>query len=175
MEYTKAANGVSLLPQEAIDEILEIVRDTRDLPGAIVEAGAYKCGTTLEIAKADPAKKVYALDAFGGASSTFSETNFEGAKKYTESQSNISLVAGNIIDTARQVNEPVSILFIDCDDYAPAVAVLEAIPKKMPVGGKIIVDDAEFDGIVKAFAGWDSTGWSDKKLPSGLVVYTREA
>ena len=174
MEYTAAKNGVSVLPQEAIDDLLKVIADAKDVPGSIVEAGTYRCGTTMEIANAAPEKRVYALDAFGVVNTGFKDVTIDGVRAYTKDQQNIVLVPGDIVDTAATVKDTVSVLVIDCDDYAPALAALKAITPNMPVGAKVVVDDAEFDGIVKAFASWDSSGWTDQKMRSGLVVYTRE-
>lgn len=174
--YTKARNGRSVLPQECIDEILEIIDSLYNVPGCMVECGSFKCGTAMEMAMRDDARLVYALDAFGGkkAMEAFVDSSLAEVLEYTKNQKNLTVMQGDICDLVNVMKAPVALLLLDCDEYEPTLAALKTISPLMPVGAKIIGDDMAFNDIVKAFAAWDSYGWTDKTLGSGMVVYTRE-
>jgi O-methyltransferase len=125
--------------------------------GAVVELGAFKCGTSVWLAKAVKAlalkrTKVIAFDAWDGFPPRRSLLDLyehprcvfhdlEAVRAYTEPYG-IELVVGDIFETApeRLAEEPILLAFIDTDNYSSARVALETIAVNLVAGGAIVLD-----------------------------------
>jgi len=163
----------AILPETVISEICDELDQIKS-PGAIVEIGAYRCGTTIELAKHCPDRTVYALDAFGGPGKidSFKNVDFGDVQADTAPYPNIRLVRGDICETVKTLNDPVALILIDCDDGEPCDVALEHLVPLLVEGGRIVVDDAEFEGIKQSCNKY-LDGWSSVKNESGLVIRQR--
>src|SRR5258708_6585148 len=77
----KLAKSRSDCDEACIDALIGYVRETKDIPGDIVEAGSYRCGSTIAMAATTAYcgtdKMVYAFDVFGGLPYGEGQAGFE--------------------------------------------------------------------------------------------------
>jgi predicted O-methyltransferase YrrM len=130
---------------------------THGRSGAVVELGAFKCGTSVWLAKAIRQlglrnAPVIAFDAWDGFPPRRSLLDLyehprcvfrdlEAVRRYTEPY-NIELVPGDIFETApaRLARERILLAFVDTDNYSGARAALTAIVPNLVRGGAIVLD-----------------------------------
>lgn len=133
----------------------------RHLPGAIVEFGAYRGGTTAFLAKAARAlgyrTRIIAFESFRGfpprrdlldlyAHPAGFFRDESAVRRYLEPLG-VELIAGDIIDTVRVlVDVPIALAFVDTDNYTSAAAALEYVVPQTLVGGVIVFDHYTGDG-----------------------------
>lgn len=162
----KALNGRSVLPQDALEELLALLDGLP--PGDIVEIGANLCGTTVELATRAPERRVIAFDYFGMSEpGSMFHVNFGEVSAYAAQCPNIDLVQGPIEDTVPGFAAAPALLFIDCDEEVPAKAALEWFAPL--VSGIIVIDDWNFGAIQTAVKA-TVPNWRPRLLPSGLAV-----
>lgn len=164
----------AILPDDAIADIVRVIEELRDVPGDIAECGAYRCGTTIVLAKHAAPKRVYAFDVFGG--SPYNDGSFGGFEnaditeifEFIKDFKNITLVQGKHEQTIPEHAPPtLSLLIIDSDHYASAIHCLTHLVPRISPGGVVLIDDKNFDGISRAV----SEQFPDRQmidLPSGL-------
>ena len=144
-----------------IDKLVELVRSVGDVSGEIVECGSYKCGATIALAAADPNKKVYALDTFGGLPYGESQQGFENFANtdfyeivYTTSEfPNIRLIQGRHEETVPRLAPligPVSFLFMDSDFYSSHQVCLTTFWPQISPKGIIVFHDWTFSSVQQA-------------------------
>lgn len=167
-ELTKLGVSRSACLPEQLQKLAELVYHAKDIPGDIIEIGAYRCGSTLVLAaqseESSPHKKVFAFDTFAGrpASSAFDpqiipqfESDLNEVKKVTESIPSIELVSGLHEETIPSFpHRPVSLLFLDSDMYMSHVATLQHFWADISVGGFLVLHDfitLNCPGVRKAF------------------------
>jgi hypothetical protein len=150
--------------------IYEILKETINIPGDIVEFGCWKGSNLLFMAKVlsllqpNSIKQVYAFDSFEGLQ-TFADEDGEGIKetfknKYKgdqevirkclqtyEMENWVTLVVGDALKTIGEFEEEnkhvmFSLAYIDFDLYAPCLKALEFSHRNLNLGGFIILDEA---------------------------------
>lgn len=131
-----------------------------NLKGSVVELGTYRGGTAMFLARLikrlGQEWKVITFDNFDGFPPRrspldmynhpgVSDAKLEEVKRYLKDE-NVEIVAGDIVETAKRLeNEPLILSFIDTDNYSPARAALEIIKERTLVGGSIVFD--HFTGV----------------------------
>lgn len=134
-----------------------LIEQRKDLPGCIVELGAYKCGSTIAMAQVTD-KTVYSFDLFGGlpygpqgAFDKFGATDFDAIVRYTCRYPNIKLVRGMHEDTVPVFPpQPITLAFFDSDFYDSHVTGLENIWPMVVEGGIVVFHDWLFDDVQRA-------------------------
>lgn len=138
---------------------------TRTLPGAVVEVGCFRCGTSAvayRLLKGLGVARPYTcIDTFGGfVDSQFSEDVDAGtvpshrggfsvnSRPFVQRLlaqwrvSDIALLQGDIVTVpADLLPERIAVALIDVDLEAPTYAALEKIHPRLVPGGVILVDD----------------------------------
>jgi O-methyltransferase len=125
--------------------------------GAVVELGAFKCGTSVWLAEAIRRlglhdSPVIAFDAWDGFPPRRSLLDLythprcvfrdlDAVRRYTAPY-DIELIPGDIFETApaRLVTEPILLAFVDTDNYSGARAALGTIVPNLVLGGAIVLD-----------------------------------
>jgi predicted O-methyltransferase YrrM len=152
----------------------ELVRMIADVPGNIVDAGAYKGISTLQFAHAinaycpNSSARVVAFDTF---TSTFPRVRADESKSATDHMNTydptaldrlreairehalgerIELVIGDIVETMPAFVEKhpgfrVNLLHCDLDVYKPTLAVLESLWSRVVPGGIAVFDEYAVD------------------------------
>jgi hypothetical protein len=151
--------------------LLECLRDTKNIPGPIVEIGAYRGGNATlmlqALAHADDSRKYFIMDSFEGFPELHeydpkhTQSGFDEEYNYCEIYDrfvmfdNAEIIRGFVPSTFARLpkNEKFSLVFFDCDLYEPAVATLDYFWDRLNPGGYILLHDymhAEFGGVTKA-------------------------
>lgn len=125
------------------------------LEGCVAEFGVFKGGTTRFLAEVvsslDRTWPIYGFDTFDGfppRRTTLDMYDHEGAEYSRFSlvqqylaDTNIELVRGDIVDTARILHDkPMVLTFIDTDNYSAARAAIAEVSEGTVVGGAIVLD-----------------------------------
>jgi hypothetical protein len=149
--------------------VYDILKQTLDVPGNIVEFGSWKGSNLLFMAKVlnllqpNSIKQIYSFDSFEGLQ-TFSDKDGDIANVFTSSykgneailreflslydmNSWVHLVIGDAmktIDAFQKKNEHmmISMAYIDFDLYDPCKKALEFTDERLSVGGIIAMDEA---------------------------------
>ncbi len=157
MSFIELAKQRSICHPNNIDTLVRIVNELKSVSGDIVECGSYKCGTTIALT-ADPLKKVYAFDMFGGLPygegagwEHLGDGNFEEIQSVTVQFPNIVLVRGRHEETIPKFpNQPVSLIFMDSDFYASHKVCLEHLWPMLSSGGMVVFHDWAFECVQQA-------------------------
>jgi predicted O-methyltransferase YrrM len=134
-------------------------------PGNIIECGVYRAGTTVLLARMlsqhDLAKRIYALDSFGGFASEIEDEIRRGLvveEGRTAFRANsaayvrrklavlgvadrIEVVPGFFEDTLPTIDDRFCLALVDCDLEQSIAFCLEHLWAKMGDGGYVVVDD----------------------------------
>lgn len=145
---------------EDIALLIKATESVRELAGDIVEIGCWKCGTTSALANANPHKKVFGFDLFGGNPypertefAHLCEVDFAEIRMMTAFWPNIHLIQGKHEETIPAFEcPPLSFMFVDSDWYESHVVALEYLAKHVVIGGIIAFHDWAFDGVRMATA-----------------------
>jgi hypothetical protein len=149
---------------------MELVRKVRDIPGDIVDAGAYKGSSTLQFAhllniyQPNSRSRVIAFDTFDAVFPRVRGDEAQAAVDHMESYessafdqltdaveelglaSRIGIVRGDITDTlpkflAGNPGMRISLLHCDLDVYPPTLATLQAAWQRLVIGGIAVFDE----------------------------------
>ena len=142
----------SWIPERSRLVLRELMAETASVPGDVVEAGCYRCGTTAILAEeaAKRGKVVYAFDLWGGlpygeeqtAFREFGDVEFEEVRRYISQWPNVELVRGRHEETVPAWEKrPLSLAFIDSDfGSSHDVCLAHFLPVLSP-GGAVVFDD----------------------------------
>ncbi len=153
--------------------VCDLLRQTLETPGDIVEFGCWKGANLLTMAKflsvmqPNTIKQMYAFDSFEGLQ-TFDEK--DGAKAEQETRGDyvgdeavirkmialhgfeewVHLVVGNAIETIPEFfrqndHKMISFAYVDFDLYEPCAVALEHVDRCLSVNGLIVFDEALTD------------------------------
>lgn len=129
----------------------------------IVEIGVFKGGTSAFLARATAAldmfdATVHSFDTFEGHDridvdevrdhthkpGDFRETSFESVRAFLQTYSNVTVYQGRFEDRCTLLGEqPIGLVHLDVDLYAPTLHALEFGDSRMVAGGAFVVDDYE--------------------------------
>jgi len=140
-----------------IDTLVRIAKETAHIHGSIAECGSYRCGSTIALAVANPKKKVFAFDLFGGLPygevgfENFKDADFKEIWAATGPFTNIILVSGKHEDTVPDFAfNNWSMIFMDSDYYESHKVCLSTFWPKLSSGGYVVFHDPTFEGVQKA-------------------------
>lgn len=151
---------------DASGRLTEIVlRETREVPGDIIECGAARCGTSCfvgtQLKENNINKKVYALDSFQGfdknelhieraagltnaGDDSFTYTSPEYVERKIRGlglESYVVPIGGWFKETLPTLCGPFSFAIIDCDLERSIEDCLEYVWPRLSIGGLIMIDD----------------------------------
>lgn len=146
---------------EELDLIIQMVEETRGVPGDIFEIGSWKCGTSGVMAAKAPDRLVYAFDMFGGMPpgikgppwDFFDGTTWEEIVATAANFPNMRLVRGPHEETVpafAYFKRPISLMLMDSDHYASHKISLEWLAPLVSREGVIMFHDWMFDEVQRA-------------------------
>jgi O-methyltransferase len=125
------------------------------LRGVVAEFGMFKGGTTMFLSRIVEQLgqdwQVIGFDTFDGFPARRSPldmydhpdcvfTDLPAVRRYLDGR-NIRIIAGDIVETSRQIQaEDIVLSFIDTDNYSSAKAALEIVQERTVIGGAIVFD-----------------------------------
>jgi O-methyltransferase len=153
--------GYCFVDRRRAEAIVALVQRACALPGAFIECGTYKGGTSVLMGLAlrhfGATKKIYMLDSFQGlpkpnqnTDSMYKEgdmrsdyANAAAAIEQNGLEGVCQIVPGWFSDTLPTLNsdEQYSLVHLDCDLYDPAKLCLDYLYPRVVPGGFIIIDD----------------------------------
>jgi len=142
----------------------------KSFDGEIVEVGCYKAGlleiACKQLATFSSGMKVYGFDIFesmpapGKHDGNPKKENWELAPNPIENARALlaatdyphwELIKGDVLETTKKFEEPISVLRIDVDWYEPTLAALENLYPLLVQGGVLLIDDyGHWEGCRKA-------------------------
>jgi len=154
---------------------LESLRLTSEVPGSIVEVGAFEggnalCALSYCLAQKGERRKYYIIDSFEGFPdlnekdpAKFKKGDYKTSSSFQEitnsfkSFTNVEILKGFVPDifAALPEEEKYSLVFYDCDLYEPALDTFEYFWSRLSPGGVILIHDHEtevggFTGVKEA-------------------------
>mgnify|MGYP006076813765 CR=1 FL=1 len=151
----------TLLDKFRLYELFELVKQTNDVEGDILEIGVYKGGSGILLAKASVnlKKTVYLLDTFEGVvKAGGKDTKYQGGEHFDTSVEqiqrlikkykikNTKIFKGVFPDDFTDSVDKVSFVHCDVDVYKSCRDIIEYLLPKLSVGSIIVFDDYGFDG-----------------------------
>jgi len=171
LAYARAFNLESNVPLETTVLgnwlLLEALRATTGMPGAIAEVGAFQCGNACLLLNAmslwGDARSYYVFDSFRGFGGLSPQDPAELAGSYDVDYGashilnrmrlypQARVITGFVPESFREVpeGERFSLVFFDCDLYQPALDTFHFIWERLLPGGVLAIHD-----YVAADGGW---------------------
>lgn len=174
----------TLVDKYRLYELWDLVSQTKNIEGSILEVGVWRGGSGVLIARRsnidNPASDIFLCDTFQGVVLAGSDdSTYKGGE---HADTSFEVVSGLIRDThvknthllqgifphdtgAKIQNEIFRFAHIDVDVYQSAKEVLEWVWPRLAVGGIVVFDDYGFfrcDGVTKIV--------NEKKGTQGMVV-----
>lgn len=149
----------TLIGIDRLNFIAKALKDTKNIPGDMVEIGVYKGGSSYFIASQNLDKTLYCCDSFEGLPETtskdkdkkhyhfkgdFADTSFEHVKNLLSDFTNIEIIKGFFpkIEIHKQMyDKQFSFVHLDVDLYKPTIECLEFFYARMPKGAILVSDD----------------------------------
>jgi SAM-dependent methyltransferase len=120
----------------------------RLIDGVFLEFGVATGGTTREIARLNPTRKIYGFDWFRGLPEKWhrdADAGLFACEPPRDLPGNVELVEGLFQETLapwlKQHPEPVAFVHIDCDLYSSTIFVLRALRDRLEDGTVIVFDE----------------------------------
>jgi O-methyltransferase len=163
---------------EAVEIIRSILALTNEIPGAIVECGCFKGGSTakLSLAAAMAMRRMHVFDSFEGLpapaasaagfdeSQVFQQGGYAGTlEEVTDNVrrfgdlSVCSFHKGWFEETLPSLNEPVAVAFVDVDLVSSLKTCLDHLYPLLSPGGKLFNHDGHLPTCVEAMRAWAQT------------------
>jgi hypothetical protein len=182
--------------------VYELVKQTLDVPGNIVEFGCWKGSNLLLMAKVlkllqpNTMKEVFAFDSFEGLQTFTKKDNVDGGKlrgaykgnekilrefiKLYEMEHWVHLIKGDATKTIKKFDKEnshmlISFAYIDFDLYTPTQEALKFLNKRLSVGGLIAFDEAllpEWEGEGRAMV--EFLEENEGRYEPSIVKFTRQ-
>lgn len=143
----------TLIDDERMHNLIQCVRETKSVPGCIVEIGVYKGGSLQQIALKERSKNIYGLDTFSGLAEKtegidlhkvgwFNDTSFEKVREDLRGFTNVKVMKGTFPQDFYGFQPgQISLAHIDVDMYESTKKSLDWVALFIPVGGIAICDD----------------------------------
>lgn len=159
-EASQKVQGHTLVDPYRRHELWSLAKQSRKVPGCILEVGVWRGGTGALMAAAAPEKLVHLADTFEGVVKAGErDPGYKGGEHADTSEriveellasmgiSNARLHRGMFPeDTGGQVEGPVALLHCDVDVYESAKGVVEWCLPRLSSGGVMVFDDYGFHG-----------------------------
>jgi len=149
----------SMSTNERLYNLMQLIIETKNVPGDIVEFGTYVGGTAAIIIETlnyfNINKKVFLFDTFGGIpkanlgidsrwSGMFSNVSLAEVKDKFSEFKNVRIFPGDVFKTIENVNFPISFAHVDVDTYEAANIVTSKVWPYLNNNGIILFDDYGF-------------------------------
>lgn len=147
----------SMISDDQLFDLIQLVRNTRSIKGEIVEFGCYNGGSSAFIIKSRNAycknKNVYLFDTFSGIpkskygldstwTSSFSNNSYLEVKSFFYKEKNLKIIKGNLISNIKNLkNKKISFCYLASDTLESGEAILKFIWPRLSRGGIIAVCD----------------------------------
>lgn len=144
-------------PKERCYILYQLLKNTNNLEGDIVEVGVYRGRSAKVIALASPNRNVYLFDTFTGMpevdsmrdnfyqKGAFSNTSLDEVRKFLSECKNVTIYVGFFPDTAKPIAEKTfSFVHIDVDIYKSYIDCCKFFYPRMVEGGIMLFDDVGF-------------------------------
>lgn len=160
------------------DCLRELVRVVRDIPGMILEIGAWEGRSTAALAAAAHPRIVHTVDTWDGSPGEISAKLAGERDVHAQFLANIDAFTDGNVEAHRMgwrefvptVDEPVALAFIDAEhSYAEVRDNVEALIPKMAPGGIICGDDAHHGPVQEAL--FDVFGKSDVLTEASIWIW----
>lgn len=142
--------------QEALGRL---VRSVADVPGALVEIGAWEGRSTIAMAKAAWPRVVHSVDTWVGSPGEISSELAAERDVFATWSANVAEATDGNVEAHRMgwrdyvptIDEPIALVFIDAEHtYREVADNIAAVLPKMAPGGVICGDDVHHPPIVEA-------------------------
>lgn len=161
----------SICSKDNLQALTNMIHQTKNVLGDIVEIGSYQCGSTIVMAATaehitKPIKQVFAFDTFSAMpavsefdehkAGNFGDMDFEEISKAVSVLPNITLVRGIHEETIPAfAPRQLAFVFMDSDLYVSHLVALQNLWPMISKGGVIMFHDSKTDdcpGVRKAIA-----------------------
>jgi hypothetical protein len=153
---TKArARAKSMLHDQQLFDLIQLVKATKDVEGSILEFGSLHGGSgavLVEAANHYGKKPVYLFDSFDGIpdsrygldyrwSGAFSNNSYQEVKNAFKDCDNVKVVQGNLCETYKTIEGPVSICYVASDTLESGEILLNHFWPRLSENGIMLVCD----------------------------------
>ena len=139
----------SMISDEQLFDLIQLIKLTREVPGSVVEYGSLHGGSGAVLAEAlnyFGSKNLYLFDTFAGIPSSsygldyrwekaFSNNSFSQVKNAFLDLKNVQVIRGNIKDTHKSVEGPFSFAYIASDTLESGEYLMEYVWPRLSRGG----------------------------------------
>lgn len=149
----------SEVSNDRLFNLVQLIRETRNISGDIVEFGTFSGGTAAIIVEVlqhlDAKKNIWLFDTFSGFpechlgvdfrwKDSFSNVSFAEVRDKFSDCSNVKVINGDIHQVISCVEFPISFAHVDIDSYETAELVTSKVWPLLNKGGIILFDDYGF-------------------------------
>lgn len=145
----------SMLSDTQLFDLIQLVKLTKSVEGCIVEYGCMHGGSSamlLEASNFYGSRNLHIYDTFTGIpkskygldffwKNAFSNNSYSEVKKAFSDCSNVYIHKGNILETHKNINEPISFAYLASDTLESGEVLLEYVWKYLSIGGVLAVCD----------------------------------
>lgn len=149
------ARAISMISDEQLFDLIQMIRAVKDVPGDVVEYGSLHGGSgaiLVEAVNHFGKKPVWLFDTFAGIpksrygldhrwNGAFSNNSYAEVKNAFRDCEHVKVVQGNICDTYAQARGPVSFGYVASDTLETGELLLNHIWPRLSPGGIIAVCD----------------------------------
>jgi O-methyltransferase len=141
------------LTNKKLQELAELVIETAEIPGKIVEFGCFNGGSGAVLAEANRrngSRPLILLDSFAGIppadhgldtrwAGSFSNNSYAEVRDKFADLPEVSIIRGDVRTTVREISGPVSLCHIGTDTLEAGMAALEHVWPILSPGGIILM------------------------------------
>jgi len=151
------ARAISMISNEQLFDLIQLIKNTKDIPGDVLEFGSLYGGSGAILVEAvkhftNSSKNVYLFDTFGGIPKSkygldyrwrgaFSDNSYAEVANAFSDCNNVKVIQGNIIETYSQFKGKISFGYLASDTYETGKVLLDFIWSNLSVGGILAVCD----------------------------------
>lgn len=147
--------AISMISDAQLFDLIQYIEQTKNVSGDVVEFGSLYGGSGAVIAEAVKyfgEKNIWLFDTFSGIpdskygldfhwNGSFSDNSFEAVKDAFSDMKNVKVIKGNILETYKQINNPISFGYLASDTLESGEVLINFMWSKLSVGGIICVCD----------------------------------
>lgn len=183
----------SICSKDNLQTLTNMIHQTKNVPGDIVEIGSYQCGGTIVMAATaehitKPIKQVFAFDTFSAMpdvskfdehkAGNFGDMDFEEISKAVAVLPNITLVRGVHEETIPAFPpRPLAFVFMDSDLYVSHLVALQHLWPMISTGGIIMFHDSntiDCPGVRKAIGEFFGDTLIQRAEISGMLAIQKQ-
>ncbi len=149
------ARAKSMISDAQLFDLIQFIRMTADVPGAVAEYGTLHGGSGAVLAEAlnfYGKKPLFLFDTFGGIpeskfgldyrwSGAFSDNSYHEVKAAFSDLDNVTIIPGNILSTYNAISGPLSFGYLASDTLESGELLLNYMWSKLSIGGILAVCD----------------------------------